>query len=201
MSAHRFNRAHAAIIDCLLQFSMRDGLSLGSSWVFHHPKSTDELVPGDLVRLHSMGDPEFRISWLKDVRHTHGGPEYLVASARGRGKEAWWGNVGITYFDREAVSSQPTWRWTDEQHKFNDRWLAACWKDRDADWHRPMHPVFDGNRATLRTRVKFNISTYQPEVHVDDFRAATRKDLGLKHDELVAMHHAHDKASRVTPAP
>ena len=189
------NKAYTLILDYILQFSLS----------YLHADGEEESYPrcfggmtgfincsfgspipqiGDLVRLDSMRDPEYRLGWLMDVR---GKPEdyleYLVKSVK-TGKECWWGNVGISYMHRKTLNCHPEWRWTDEQFAFRDLWHKACRPD-DPYIYLPCDPEFMGNSAKVFVRVRFSISQEIQEVIVDDWVMYLKKQTGYSQKRLL----------------
>lgn len=139
---------------------------------------------GDLVRLDSMRDPEYRLGWLVDVR---GEPEdyleYLVKSVK-TGKQCWWTNVGISYMHRKTLNCHPEWRWTDEQFAFNDLWFKAC-KPDDPYIYLPCAPEFVGTSVKLFVRVRFGISSQIQEVTLENWAFYLQKKTGYSQKRLL----------------
>jgi hypothetical protein len=142
----------------------------------------DRAQPGDLVLLGSAPVSKWMIGWLVDVGFG-GGRRYLIESLED-GSRCWWTDVSISWLPRTEL--QACWRWTDRQWAFRDRWFRVCYHDKDADFHRPMPPVFGkGREVAIGVRTKFDEDGITASRTFPDWRKVTRKMMGDAFDECV----------------
>lgn len=202
MNKPTYRRAYAEMLDYILQFASnkaveangkRHSLGISSNPAFLVLDYGNQYIlqPGDLVLVTAANTHKFRLSWFLDQRKLgmQGDFEYLLKSVQD-GEECWWSNIGLCLFTREKLS--PTWRWDDEQFAFYDRWRKAC-MEQDAYIYLPKLPEFDGDMVTLRTRVRHSISDFSPGVWLVNWKNATVSSLASYYQELVALHHKHEK--------
>ncbi len=140
--------------------------------------------PGDLVVPTSAPMTEWDLSWYvsekkiyyKDVKLDDAGNpvldndgkeiifenperferEHLLKSVK-TGKLCNWSNIGIEYLDRKELKDYPSFKWTDKQFEFNDRWQRVCNKI-DGYITIPLLPIFhdDKGKVTLETRKRWS---------------------------------------------
>lgn len=194
------SRSYGMVVDYLVRFgvgrvvdradtqypSIRGGL-IG----FAGTLTQGEARPGDLVRIESAGRSKWTLSWLRETRvRPHGDYEYLCESLLD-GELCWWSNVGISYLHRLTLENHPEWRWTDQQHAFDDKWGKAC--DRhDPYLYRPVMPLFnDDGSATVGTRTRHSMDNHRPTRRIENWRKATIRALSATYLELVADHEAY----------
>lgn len=140
--------------------------------------------PGDLVILTSAPSSKWQIGWLIEVDVQEFGTRYLIESLED-GSLCWWENVGIEYFPRDKL--QDSWRWTDRQWAFRDRWWRVCYKEKGAYIVRPLEPVFDdGFSVTLGIRTSHGFDDIRPERTYPDWRKVTKAVMATCYDECVA---------------
>lgn len=182
-------RARLMILHYITQFSLShtfgDGRAYGGllSGAFHVDHSYRDVRVGDLIALSSAPVSKFYLGWLLDTREKPPGwPEFLLESIED-GSQCWWGNVGVTYMNRETVAAHPEWRWDDKQHAFNDRWKRACYRQRDAYIYLPMMAEFDGMSVKLGIRVRHNFSTSRKYETYPDWRKVKTADMLAFYDQ------------------
>ncbi|AIU44286.1 hypothetical protein RG2014_032 [Delftia phage RG-2014] len=147
-----FGQSHAQLLDYVLQFSTARLLPNGARFASSpfQDCSLSDLRKGDLVltMCHSVHD--FRLSWfLGETREN--GQEILLKSTR-TGEEVWWSSISVARFSKpEEIMDR--WRWTNEQHEFNKRWVKAC-KSVDS-FMRPHDPKFDKDTGLVYLGVSY----------------------------------------------
>ena len=174
------DRARLVILHYITQFSLslhfgdgktHGGLASSAFQVGQEPEI------GDLVALTSAPVSKFYLGWLIDTRViSPGWPEYLVESIED-GEQCWWGNVGIQYMNRDTVKLHQSWRWTDKQYQFNDRWVRSCYRKRDAYIYLPIQSEFDGLQVKLGVRVRHNLSPERRYATFPDWRKVKVMDM------------------------
>jgi hypothetical protein len=194
-----FTRAREAILDYLIAYGMsriHDNdeseypRTYGASVAFVSCTFSSSPKPavGDLIRLESAPQSKWRLSWLADVRkHAGGDCEYLCKSIVD-GELCWWSNVGVSFLHRKTLENHPSWKWTDDQFDFNDRWHKAC-NRHDPYLYRPMTPVFNEDcTATVGTRLRHNFDGRFPTAVIANWRKITIKALAEIYLSLVDKH-------------
>jgi hypothetical protein len=149
---------------------------------------------GDLILLSSCAPNKWQLGWLRATRELQPGwPEYLIASAED-GELCWWGNVGISYFQRRAIS--PSWRWTDRQFEVWDRWNRA-YKRRGGYIVKVCPPDFgeDGS-VTLSTRITHGLSDDRTSETFPDWRKVTLAQMLALYDRAETEHEAASERRR-----
>jgi len=107
-----------------------------------------------LVALTSAPISKWYLSWLRDIKiNKHSYRSYLLESIED-GDLCWWSNVSL--WEYPPAEKHPEWQWTDEQHKFNSRWLSVKKKEKEYTLKIPMQVIFDENDAVLSVREKFD---------------------------------------------
>lgn len=184
------NRARILILNFITQFSLSkefgDGRSFGGLKSFN-ASYEQKAVPGDLVALQAAPATKWYLSWLvsRQWPEGHACEQYTLESIED-GELCDWSNVGLMYYDREEVELHPEWRWTDEQHEFNDRWLRSCRKERDAYMHVPLMAQFSGDGVTLGLRTRWSLYGYKPSKTWDNWKKVTIKQMLQFYDDAVA---------------
>lgn len=198
MNPSHFDIAHEKLTDYLLHFcvSRIHGIHNAAS---EHPRTFgahtgfvsvnlagDQKVlrAGDLLLLSGHRLPGWRMAWLKQVRTTCRGPEYLVQSTRGEGEVICMDNIEVSYFHRPTLEQHPEWRWTNEQHQCADHWMDSVTQNRDTRLVAPMMPVFFGDSVQLKARGRFGITDFKPTMTIEDFRQLTSEKMLGCFDEL-----------------
>lgn len=149
----------------------------------------DVLHKGDLLLLSGHRDPKWRMGWLRQVKVTERGTEYLVQSTCGEGEVAWMNNIDVSFFHRPTLRAHPEWRWSNEQHHLADLWMASVMENRDTRLIAPMMPVFFGDSVRLTARGRFGISDCKPSKIISSFRELTQQSLLGTYDELCQRIH------------
>lgn len=189
-------RSFRLVVGTLMQNALALRWPARDEWVFENDR--DPAV-GSLVAIWlAPMATEWALSWVLDRREgQHGGPQWLLESVE-TGRQAWWGNVA---FNRFAGPVPPQWRWTDAQHRFDDRWRRLA-NTVDGYVFRPMPVVFgDGRSATLRARRIFEeAQAGNPSIAVDDWRKVTVRQLAAHHAALVRAHKKLNRARAASPA-
>ena len=185
-------RARLMILHYIMELSLSrtfgDGKTYGGlvSCAFTVDGSRRDVRPGDLIALQSAPVSKFYLGWLLDTREiSPGWPEYLLESIED-GSQCWWSNVGVMYMNRETVAEHPEWRWDDRQHSFNDRWMRACFRQRDAYIYLPMMAEFDGLMVKLGVRVRHNFTAERKYKTFDDWRKVKVNDMLKFYDQAEA---------------
>lgn len=189
------NRARILILSHIAQFSLGREIDGHAYAGLRDMRFRDVREPsiGGLVALSACGPSKWYLSWVHEViRHPYPDRpgqyevEVLLESVED-GAIAKWSNVCIQEYDRSQVDQHPSWRWTDRQHQFNDRWLRACYKGRDAYIVLPVQAVFSDEWAvTLSTRTRFGLDAIRHERTFQDWRKVTRADMLAFYDESIA---------------
>jgi len=196
-----YSRAREAIIDYLISFSasrIHDdpdskyprtfGGSVG--FVCCGLGGDRQPVIGDLIRLECAPQSKWRLSWLLEMRKLPNGDNDYLCKSIVDGGECWWSNVGVSFLHRPTLESHPSWRWTDDQFDFNDRWLKAC-KRHDPYLYRPVPPDFnEDGTATVGTRSRYDFDGMRPTAMVGSWRKVTIKTLEAVYLSLVEQHKA-----------
>lgn len=163
------------------------GQTFSSGFVVESDETPTQI--GDLVLLTSAPSSKWTLGWLLQKRDLNPGyPQWLIESIED-GELCWWGNVGLAYLHRRSLS--PSWRWTDRQWAFRDRWIKVCRDEKDAYLYRPLEPVFgDGLEVTIGTRTMCGFDDISPKRKFDDWRKVTKAMMGQCYDDCVAEHEA-----------
>jgi len=128
---------------------------------------------GDLVSLQSAPVSKWYLSWLKEIDPNDGWPKYLLESIED-GALCWWGNVGLSYYDRERIDN-PIWHWDDAQYAFDDRWRKVC-RRNNAYIVLPIIPDFHGDGSvTLDVRIRFGLSDFHNPKTFKNWKRVTMK--------------------------
>lgn len=142
--------------------------------------------PGDLVALQSAPTSKWYLSWVHSLDVQQYGNIYTLESVED-GELCNWSNVSVLVFNRTTTAAFPSWRWTNKQFEFRDRWRAVCFKDRDAYITLPTDPVFgDDYAVTLGTRTRHSFDDHRPSKTFPDWRKVTKRTMGQFYDEAVA---------------
>jgi len=183
------NRARLEILNHIAQFCLSqdfgDRIRWGGPHAFH--TTYDERVQiGDLIALQSAPTSKWYFSWLIEIEVWPGGSRYLLESIED-GTLCWWHNVGLYFLDRKVLADYPSWRWTDKQFAFKDRWWRVCFKDKDAYLTLPTFPIFgEDHRVTLGTRTRFGLDDHRPQKTFPDWRKVTKAMMAEFYDECEA---------------
>jgi len=141
---------------------------------------------GDLVIVTSTRSwSKWNIGWLHEIINS-ATESYCVRSLED-GSLCNWTNVGIEFMERKVVEEHKSWRWSDKQFAFNDRWLKVCYKECGAFMLVPLYADFnkDGS-VTLRTRTRYGMDDALPERHFDDWRKVTKAMMKEAYEAMVA---------------
>lgn len=171
-----------------LTMSFEGGGKLPGRVTFTPDDRTSRVRSGDLVSLSSAPVSEWYLSWMIEYDHNRG---YLLESIE-TGKLCWWHNVSVNYMDRKTLAEHPSWRWTDRQWIFKDRWWKVCFKRCDAYLTVPLYPVFgdDGLSVTLGTRPRWSVGEHYPSRRFLDYRKVTMKMMEDFYHECVRTEQA-----------
>jgi hypothetical protein len=181
----KFNRTRARleILNHMFQFCMSrkiDGIpvSLGldgkysfESGFLKQPTSDDI---GALVALNSAPFSKWYLSWLREIQpRDNGFATIYVLESIEDGELCNWSNVSLNIFDKDEI--RRSWKWTDQQFAFNDRWNCVCFKEKDAYIVLPCQPEFhaDGS-VTLSTRTRFGFDEINPEKTFPSWKKVTK---------------------------
>lgn len=142
---------------------------------------------GDLVTLNSAPPTQFYLGWyLGQRKGKDEWQEHCVESIEDASR-CWWRNVGISFLNRDTVKQHPSWRWTDRQHEFNDRWFRTVCKQPTASSCRPVEAEFIGEHGViLSVRMTFDLSPCRSRVVCNDWRKVTVRDMVAFYNEAVA---------------
>lgn len=140
---------------------------------------------GGLVAIHSAPISKWYLSWVVAVEErSREGWRHFVLESIEDGEKCRWHNISLVELNRETVDKYPHWRWTDRQFQFNDRWMRACYKTRDAFVHRPLQASFgDGSAVTLRIYNRVTQATIG-ERQWPDWRKVRIADMLEFYDEI-----------------
>lgn len=128
---------------------------------------------GDLVSLSSAPVSKWYLSWLIEIEVSKYDTRYLLQSIED-GELCWWGNVGLSFYDRKKLAESPRWLWDDKQFQFSDRWFKVC-KKHDPYFVRPMLPMFNGDEVELSTRVRWEQGTFWEHAKFSNWKKTTMK--------------------------
>jgi hypothetical protein len=158
----------------------------GSLHGFRSGMFEDKPVVGDLVVLQSAPVSKWYLSWLREIKEENGWTHYLLESIDD-GQLGWWHNVSLDFFEREELATFASWRWTDRQFAFKDRWWRVCYREKDAYITLPVFPVFgEDNSVTLGTRTRHGFDDHRPTKTFPDWRKVTKAMMAEFYDEAVA---------------
>lgn len=166
MKPDTYHRARISILSELLSFpTIRSGYWSGTGF------SDNRAMVGDLVAMSSAPASKWYLSWVRDIKPGIF-PNYLLESIDD-GELCWWSNIEVYIYDRQRVSNSPSWKWTDRQFQFNDRWHRTC-KKNDAYIVLPCPAVFDDLKVLLSLRIRHGFDEgFQHQQVFDDFRKVT----------------------------
>lgn len=190
-------KAHAAILDYILQFCISSTYgdsdrSYGGITAFVSRSLGEDSGArvGDLVLIKSANAGKWRLSWLRAIQPLGGGDTEWLCASLADGELCRWSNVDIAYFPRKKLEEHPEWKWSDDQHEFNEKWFKAC-RRQDPYMYRPCQPEFneDGS-ATILTRSRFDFDGHNARVRIEKWRKATLKALENHYLAMVAEHEA-----------
>ena len=139
------NRARINILNALLSSPAVSG---------HKWNTMVEPIVGDLVSLCAAPYSKWYLSWVLEVKTESEWTKYLLESIED-GTTSWWSNVGVNVYKKEHVGH--SWRWTDRQFDFMDKWFRVG-KKNDAYMVLCVPPIFDGDKVTLKTRIRLNLN-------------------------------------------
>jgi hypothetical protein len=183
-------RSRLLILNNITQFSLSreygDGRAHGGTISFC-ASWDNKAIPGDLVALQSAPCTKWYLSWLVSKQWPEGYAceQYTLESIED-GELCEWYNVGLMFYDRKTVAAHPEWRWCDDKHAFNDRWLNACRKQRDAYIYLPMMSEFEQDALTLRVRIRYSTDIYHPARTFLNWKKVTVKQMLEFYDDAVA---------------
>lgn len=153
-------RSKLLILSYICQFSLSrtfgDGKTYGG--LLNSAFQEDRNPPvGSLVALTSAPASKWYISWVVDrERYSGGDYEYLLESIED-GSLCRWSNVSLWRMNQETVDLNDWWRWTDQQHRFNDMWMR-CYRKLNEYILRPNRVMFGmNNTVKLSIRTAFNL--------------------------------------------
>lgn len=192
------NRSRILILSHIAQFSL--GREVGgveySGLKGSRFRESEEPAIGSLVAVSAAPPSKWYLSWMHEtIRHYYDDGrryerEFLLESIED-GELCKWGNVSLWEYDKSQVYSHPEWRWTDEQHFFNDKWRRYCLKERDAYIVLPTQAVFSENYVvTVGTRTRYGIDDHRPVTTFKDWRKVTKSQLLAFYDKSVADQNA-----------
>jgi hypothetical protein len=186
-------RARIELLSWIAQFDLRTRHSDGTTYAGLKDggfRFADICRPGDLVALQSAPTSKWYLAWCHEVKVEKYGNIYVLESIED-GEICNWSNVGIRVYDRAEVDRFPSWRWTDAQFAFKDRWNNVCYKEKNAYITLPTGPDFgEGFSVTLGTRTRFSMDEHRPERTFHDWRRVTKKMMGAFYDECVSEREA-----------
>ena len=152
--------------------------------------------PGDLVALCSAPTSKYYLSWFVSKERRGIWDYYLLESVEDNSLMEWY-NVALMPYNRKTVKDHPQWRWTDRQHKFNDRWFRVCRTRRAAHMHLPVFVSYgEGHEVTLGIRTRHALSNLSPKRIFPDWRKVTIKMMLEFYDEAVIETKRHDAEER-----
>tara|TARA_R110000796_G_scaffold250514_1_gene379586 strand:- start:6303 stop:6899 length:597 start_codon:yes stop_codon:yes gene_type:complete len=125
-------RARMEILNYVIQFLTTTWYGQNKTFVmedqsFHNCGNNPPI--GSIVRLFCAPNTKWYLSWVIDKRDG----EVLLESIED-GATCWWSNVGYFYIPLKKIKERPTWKYTDRQFEFKDKWFRAC--DRCYDYNR-----------------------------------------------------------------
>lgn len=183
------NRARLEMLSELMSFPTINNKDWGYNCGCDKPQI------GDLVAMQSAPPSKWYLSWFREYDPNNGWPKYLLESVDD-GELCWWGNVGLTVYNREQVANRPRWKWEDKQFEFSDRWHKVC-RNNDAYIVLGCQPVFsdDGSSVLLDVRIRFQFSDYRNPRTFPDWRKVTMKQMDAYYKESKAEYEATTKKS------
>jgi hypothetical protein len=182
-------RARLAIMHYICEFSLAREFSNGQPFAGssdYRFTFADMCRPGDLVALQSAPASKWYLSWAHTIDVQQYGNVYTLESIED-GELCNWSNVSVLIFNRKTASEYPSWRWTDKQFEFRDRWKTVCFKERDAYITLPIDPQFGDNyEVTLGTRTRHSFDDRRPTKTYPDWRKVTKAMMLDFYDECIA---------------
>ena len=176
----KYNSARLEILNEVLSFPTIRGKDWLSDW--------DEKVQiGDLVSMSSAPASVWYLSWVEEIK-AGDFTQYLLRSIE-TNELCWWSNIGLNFYNRETVSQRPSWRWTDSQHKFANRWRKVLYEN-DAYIVRSGGVSFDGNSVTIKTRIMHGLGDPPPEKTFKNWRKTTIAMMEKYYIDSVKWHDA-----------
>lgn len=177
-------KARISILSRMLSFPTISG----KDWSSDLGGSKAEI--GDLVSLSSAPDSKWYLSWLCEIDPNNGWTKYLLESVED-GSLCWWENVGLNIYSRERVANNPSWRWSDDQFAFNERWLRICYKKNGAYIVLPLQASFlpDGG-LVLDVRIRWGTSDYHNPRTFPNWKKVTLKTMDTYFKECIAGYEA-----------
>lgn len=174
-------RSRLLILHHIAQFSLGRRFPDGSPWPTSEDwcfRPTDDPTPGSLVALQSAPLSKWYISWFIEKSHPKGwiADKYTLESIED-GQLCDWNNVSFLQFNKKTTDEHPEWRWTDEQHEFNDRWKRACFKKRNAYIYLPCIANFIGEQVELGVRMRWGLGEAPPTKIFPNWRKCRIKDM------------------------
>lgn len=185
------NRSRILILSHLAQFSLlrRFGDRVYGGLAEMAFSAEGESIPGDLVALQSAPPSKWYLGWLvsKQWLQGHADQTFTIESIED-GELCDWSNVGVIHYNRSTVAEHPSWRWSDEQHEFNDRWHKICRTERDAYIYLPTQADFrpDDSGVTLGVRVRFGLREERSLRSFSDWTTLTDSEMLAFYDEAAA---------------
>lgn len=185
MKPETYNKSRLSILSYVLTFSTKrfygdeNRYSVNADEGWHGGYSMTQEPPiGSLCMLLAAPDSKWYLGWLLETREGGMGKEYLLKSIED-GQNCWWSNVAICFFPK--ANEFPSWKWTDRQHDFKERWMRACRRKSDY-WTKPLYPVFNpdgsvilGTREHVIAAVEGN--DYRPTKKFDNWKKVKSKEM------------------------
>lgn len=135
MKKEAYNRARLEILNYIINHSTITyfGENLfginNKEHAFIYTRNDNEIPIGSLVKLGSvMHANKYYLSWLKEIRNIHSEKEYLLESIEDHSL-CWWSNVSLNAYSLETTKKFKSWKWSDSQFEFNDKWIKKGCKD------------------------------------------------------------------------
>lgn len=156
-----------------------------------------DLMVGDLVSLVSAPATKWYVSWLKEIDPNNGWPKYLLESIDD-GELCWWENIGLNVYSREIIAVRPTWRWSDKQFSFYDRWLKVG-KRNDAYIVLPAFPKFSNDGSvTLDVRIRFSDSDFRNPKRFLNWKKMSMEMMADYYKESVVKYKTQNRCDNAT---
>lgn len=137
-------------------------------------------VVGDLVSLSCQNPSNWYLSWVVQV----GDSDYILESVE-TGELCRWYNISINIYDRVRIESNPSWRWTDKQHKLNNRWLKVCNLWNAAYLCRPMDIEYTDTGCVFKVYKLFDRGNIKSK-NITNWKNITMKEMDKIYKKLEA---------------
>ena len=189
--ADTFNRARMQILNRMISF----GIMVDYRMMYQTPTVKEYVFINDTPPIGALcsptmvSDSKWYLSWLIEInpngRMGEGCHEYLLKSIED-GQLCWFYNCQIMHLPIEKSEQNPSWKWSDKQFEFADKWKRVG-KYRDEYITLTVQPMFNKDGSViLSTRERYSLSNYTPQRKFDNWKKVSRKEMIDFYDYAVA---------------